>query len=404
MRQPLKDGDGLPKWLIFVMAAITALTLSNCYYIQPLLGSVAQDIGTSQFNANIIVTMLQAGYGLGLFFIVPLGDLISARKMTTANFAVLIVVMALMAFADNVQMLWLYAVFIGACSVMPQIYIPFTARYSNTENCPKNISIIVSGLLVGILGSRIISGFIGEHWGWRTVFIMGSGIMVLCFVVNLMILPRQEMSGYKGTYGGLLLSIFSYLKKYPYVIVAAIRAACVQGAFFALWAPLTFKLREAPFFAGDDVIGLMGIFGIAGAISVVFVGRYINILGAKKVSMIGALLAIAGWLSTWFGQDSYLGIIIGILLLDIGTQGTHLANQSSVVALEPAAINRLNTIYMTIFFIIAPFGTFLAGWGWSNYGWAGVVVTGVGFGVASLLMNPFDRRKRTGSQAQASSE
>ena len=122
MRQPLKDGDGLPKWLIFVMAAITALTLSNCYYIQPLLGSVAQDIGTSQFNANIIVTMLQAGYGLGLFFIVPLGDLISARKMTTANFAVLIVVMALMAFADNVQMLWLYAVFIGACSVMPQYY------------------------------------------------------------------------------------------------------------------------------------------------------------------------------------------------------------------------------------------------------------------------------------------
>lgn len=394
MRQPLKGGDGLPKWLIFVLAAITALTLSNCYYIQPLLGSVAQDIGTSQFNANIIVTVLQAGYGLGLFFIVPLGDLISARKMTMVNFAVLIVVMALMAFADTVEMMWLYAIFIGACSVMPQIYIPFTARYSNDDNRPKNISVIVSGLLVGILGGRIISGFIGEHWGWRTVFLMGCGLMVLCFIVNLMILPRQAMEdSYKGTYSGLLLSIFSYLKKYPYAIVAAVRAACVQGAFFALWVPLTFKMREAPFYAGDDVIGMMGIFGIAGAVSVVFVGRYINILGAKRVSLIGAVLAIAGWLSTWFGQDSYLGIILGILLLDLGTQGTHLANQASVVALEPAAINRLNTIYMTVFFIVAPLGTFLAGWGWSRYGWAGVVLTGIGFGASSLVMNLFDRHR-----------
>ncbi len=395
MNIPLEDAQGLPKWLVFILAMITAVTLSNCYYIQPLLGTISQELVSSQFAANFIVTMTQIGYGLGLFFLVPLGDLISARKMTTANFLVLIVALGLTAIAGNVSIIWVLSLFIGACSVMPQIYIPFAARYSLPNERSKNISIIVSGLLVGILGSRIISGYISEHFGWRYVFWMGCVLMFLCLVVNFFVLPKQAHTSFQGTYRQLIGSIWDIFKKYPYLRIAAFRAATIQGSFFALWAPLSFKLQGSPFYAGDDVIGFMGIFGIIGAVSVIFIGRYINILGVKKVSMIGAIMGVIAWSIAWILQDYYIGIILCILLLDAGTQCSHLANQSSVVSLDPKAINRINTIYMTIFFVVSPMGTLIAGAGWTWWGWEGVVCTGLLFTIASLLTNLWDKGQKS---------
>ena len=159
------------------------------------------------------------------------------------------------------------------------------------------------------------------------------------------------------------------------------------GSFFALWSCLAFRMKQAPFFAGDDMIGALGLCGLAGASTVVFISGYVQKYGARFFSVAGGCVLLAAWLLAFWGNDSYLWIIIAILLIDAGMQCIHLSNQTSVVALDASAINRINTVYMTIYFLGGSAGTFVSGLSWQHYGWTGVVGVGVAFTVASLLIN-----------------
>ena len=147
------------------------------------------------------------------------------------------------------------------------------------------------------------------------------------------------------------------------------------------------KHFKAPFFAGDDMIGALGLCGLAGASTVVFISGYVQKYGARFFSVAGGCVLLAAWLLAFWGNDSYLWIIIAILLIDAGMQCIHLSNQTSVVALDASAINRINTVYMTIYFLGGSAGTFVSGLSWQHYGWTGVVGVGVAFTVASLLVN-----------------
>lgn len=159
------------------------------------------------------------------------------------------------------------------------------------------------------------------------------------------------------------------------------------GSFFALWSCLAFRMKQAPFFAGDDMIGALGLCGLAGASTVVFISDYVQKYGARFFSVAGGCVLLAAWLLAFLGNGSYLCIVIAILLIDAGMQCIHLSNQTSVVALDASAINRINTVYMTIYFLGGSAGTFVSGLSWQHYGWTGVVGVGGAFTVASLLVN-----------------
>ena len=150
--------------------------------------------------------------------------------------------------------------------------------------------------------------------------------------------------------------------------------------------------NEEPFFADDDIIGALGLCGLVGASTVVFISGYIQKYGVRFFSIVGGCVILAAWLLAFFGNDSYLWMIIAILLIDAGMQCIHLSNQTSVVSLDASAINRVNTVYMTIYFLGGSAGTFVSGLFWQHYGWAGVVGVGVAFTVASLFVNCFQPR------------
>lgn len=250
-----------------------------------------------------------------------------------------------------------------------------------------------SCLLVGILGSRILSGLIANAWGWRMVYFIAAGLMTYCWLMMYKVLPALPAQA-KETYGRLMKSLWHILRKYPYLRIASARAALAYGAFFALWSCLAFKMKQAPFFAGDDVIGALGFCGLAGAATVVFISKYIPIYGARRFSLIGGVVMLVAWLTAWCGGDSYAGIIIAILLIDAGMQSIHLANQTSVVTLDAEAINRVNTLYMTIYFLGGSVGTFVAGICWEHFLWTGTAIAGLTFIALSLLVSfTFKRNK-----------
>ena len=374
MKYELRENQGIPVPLLALMAVATGLSVANCYYNQPLLGSMAKDFAVNDFSASMVATLTQIGYVTGLVFVIPLGDLVSRKKLILTNYIISSCALLAIALAPNIYWVWGASLLAGASSVMPQFFIPLVSYYSPPAHKVRNVGIIQSCLLIGILGSRVFSGFLADAWGWRSVYFVACAFMLGCFLMIHKMLPVLSARS-QDSYAGLMKSLLRLLSKYPYLRIASLRAALAYGSFFALWSCLAFRMKQEPFFASDDIS------------TVVFISGYIQKHGARFFSIIGGCIILAAWLLAFWGNDSYLWMIIAILLIDAGMQCIHLSNQTSVVALDASAINRVNTIYMTIYFLGGSAGTFVSGLFWQHYEWTGVVGVGVAFTVASLLVN-----------------
>ena len=134
------------------------------------------------------------------------------------------------------------------------------------------------------------------------------------------------------------------------------------------------------------MVGVLGLCGIAGAVAASGMGKWVPKYGVRKFSAVGAVLQIVAWMVVYVFRESYVGLIVGIILVDIGVQCQQLSNQSSCIQELPEASNRVNTIFMTTYFIGGSLGTFCAGQGWMAAGWLGVCLVGVAFASASLLI------------------
>ena len=186
-------------------------------------------------------------------------------------------------------------------------FVPIAAQFSTPETKGKNVGMIISGLLTGILASRVVSGIAGEYMGWRFIFYVAAVLMVVCVIIIMRILPDIP-SNFRGKYSDLMKSLLSLVTDYPQLRISSLRAGIAFGSFLALWSSLAFKMEQAPFFAGNNVIGLLGLCGIMGALTASFIGRYVHILGVKRLNYIGCSLLFIAWLSLYIGQNSYAAL------------------------------------------------------------------------------------------------
>ena len=379
----LKENEGIERSLLLTMAVIAGLTVANCYYNQPLLEMIRHDMGVSQHAANLITVVTQIGYALGLCFLIPMGDLYSRRRIIVINMSVAAVMAVIIAFAQKVWIVWGASLLLGACSVIPQFFIPIAGQYSEKKNKSRNMGIVLSGLLTGILASRVVSGYVGEWLGWREMFIIAALIMIVCLILTLKIMPQID-SNYVGTYRGLMKSVFHIVASNARIRLYAIRAAFSFGSMMAIWSCLAFRLAQAPFFSGSEMVGTLGMCGIAGALAASGLGKLVNQWGIRKLSLYGACLQLVAWTTAYLFGDTYMGLIVAIILVDIGLQCLQLSNQSGCIQEMPEASNRANTIFMTTYFIGGSFGTYCAGLAWTHEGWMGVCAVGAVLAAISL--------------------
>ena len=381
----LKGNEGIERSLLLTMAVIAGLTVANCYYNQPLLEMIRHDLGVSQHEANLITVVTQIGYALGLCFLIPMGDLYSRRRIIVVNMSVAAVMATVIAFANRICIVWGASLLLGACSVIPQFFIPIAGQYSEKKNKSRNMGIVLSGLLTGILASRVVSGYVGEWLGWREMFIIAALVMVLCMALTLKIMPQME-SNYVGTYKGLMTSVFNIVTSNGRIRLYAVRAAFSFGSMMAIWSCLAFRLAEAPFFSGSEMVGTLGLCGIAGALAASGVGKLVNQWGIRKMSIYGACLQLVAWSTAYLFGNTFTGLVLAIILVDIGLQCLQLSNQSGCIQEMPEASNRANTIFMTTYFIGGSFGTYCAGMAWTHHGWLGVCAVGAVLATISLLI------------------
>lgn len=306
MKYELRENQGIPAPLLALMAVATGLSVANCYYNQPLLGSMAKDFGVSDFSASMVATLTQIGYVIGLVFVIPLGDLVSRKELILTNYIVSSCALLAIALAPNIYWVWGASLLAGASSVMPQFFIPLVSYNSAPDHKVRNVGIIQSCLLIGILGSRVFSGFLADIWGWRSVYFVACVFMIGCFLMihkMLPVLPARSQE----SYAGLMKSLLRLLSQYPYLRIASLRAALAYGSFFALWSCLAFRMKQEPFFASDDTIGALGLCGLAGASTVVFISGYIQKYGARFFSIVGGCVILVAWLLAFWEMTATCG-------------------------------------------------------------------------------------------------
>lgn len=360
-------------WMLAIMAGVS---VANLYYCQPLLNMMSEDLHITEFQVNLVPVMTQVGYALGLLFIIPMGDMFNRRKTILTCFGALVLSLLAVFFSSSVQMLLAASFVTGFCSVTPQVFMPFVSYYSRPEEKDNKVGMILSGLLMGILGSRVISGYVGHMFGWRTMYVMAAGFITVSAFFIYRFFPQVEAT-YQGRFWTLMKSIRELAAEHPRSLVYSIRSGFAFGSFLGLWACLAFRMKDAPFFQGSDVVGLLGLCGMAGALTASSVGKYIPRFGTERVSAAGIALQAAAWAILALFHSSYAGLIIGIIIIDIGMQCIQLSNQSGTMSLCPAAASRMNTIYMVTYFVGGSFGTFLAGSLYSAMGWYGTVTAGL---------------------------
>lgn len=382
----LKENGGIPRRTLLMMAAIAGFTVANCYYNQPLLEMIRGDLGISAQLTNLITVITQIGYALGLFFLIPMGDLYSRRRIIVINMTLAAIMAIIIAIAHNIWLIWGASLILGASSVIPQFFIPIAGQFSLPQNKSRNMGFVLSGLLMGILASRVVSGYVGDWLGWREMFVIAAFIMVICMGVTLKMLPDMKRN-YIGTYPGLMITVAEIFLYHPRIRLYSIRAAFGFGSMMAIWSCLAFRLAQEPFYAGSEMVGMLGLCGIVGAIVASGIGKLVPRFGIRKFSLAGAIIQLAAWSIANIAGDTYAGLIAAIILVDLGLQCQQLSNQSGCIQEIPEAANRANTIFMTTYFVGGSLGTFCSGIAWIHIGWLGVCIVGIVFALISLSIS-----------------
>lgn len=377
-------GNYLSKGTLWLMTIGAGLVVANNYYNQPLLGMISRELGESESATSTIAMATQMGYAAGLLLIIPLGDMFRRKKIILIDFVFMLASLLAFAWGSSLEVLVVAGFCIGLTSVVPQVFVPIAAQLSSPKDKNRNVGIVMSGLLVGILASRVFSGLLGEYLGWREVFLIAAGFMVILAILLAWLLPNMKPT-FDGTYGQLMSSMLYYTKTIPSLRLASLRGALGFGSFSIFWTTLTFHLEQPPFLRGSDVAGMLGLVGIAGALAASLAGYVSGKINRNMMIASACVLMILSWGVFGFAGDTYMGLIAGIIFLDMGLQGMHVTNQTIVFSTHPEATNRLNTVYMVSYFIGGAFGTFVGGKAWKYYGWQGVVVAGALFVVLALV-------------------
>ncbi|WP_291906888.1 MFS transporter [Chitinophaga sp. CB10] len=354
-------------WGIPVMAVSGGIIVANLYYNQPILHHIAASLQAPDSSIGRMSMTAQMGYGLGMLLLVPLGDMLHRKRLIVTICLLLCATLLLTAAARNTTAILFLSFFTGLFSTPAQIILPMAAALGR-ENRGKTVGKVYSGILCGMLGSRVLSGLITSWLGWQYVFLF-SAVLVCCAIVLLALFLPEIPPRFRGSYGGLLKSTLGLIKEYPVLRQSALLGAFTFGAFCSFWTTVTFHLSGAPFHYSTAQIGLFGIIAIGGALVAPVFGKAAdkgNVFRGLYLSV--GMMAASIMLLKMFPYSTTL-LIAGIFFLDIGVQATQITNFTRIYALNEHAHSRLNTVYMTTYFIGAAIGTGFGLLSWKMGGW-----------------------------------
>lgn len=348
-------------WLITIACTIS---IGSLYYNQPLLALIGTDLKISSADASTIPTLTQISYAVGLLFFVPLGDRIDRRKLIVGLSGLNAIALVLAAVSPGLNGLLLASCAIGLTAVVPQLLIPFATQLADPEQRGRIVGTVMSGLLVGIILGRVAGGLVGGAFGWRSIFWIAAALMFTLGAVLLKQLPSVIPTMVEVSYFGLLRSLPLLFAEHSVLRQRSIAGAVLFASYSGFWAVLPFLLEQPPFEFHSEVAGLFGLVGMISATASPWLGQITDRTSPRLTLRIAIALFAVSLLILFQFHTTLWGLILGAVLLDLGTQTGQISNKARIYSLPIEIHNRLTTVYMVIFFTGGAIGSWLFAYGW----------------------------------------
>jgi predicted MFS family arabinose efflux permease len=369
---------------IIIFAVACGLAVGNLYYAQPLLETIGATFGVGESTAGLIVTLTQLGYAAGLLFLAPLGDLIENKRLILTILAGTLVALVGAVFSPTIGIFLAASFAIGVTSVVAQILVPLASHFAPEGKRGEVVGQVMSGLLIGILLARAVAGVLSTFVGWRGVYVVSAILLGAMIAVLARSIPYRAPDS-RASYGALLASLARIYRNEPVLRRRAIYQFTMFGSFSVFWTAITFLLSAAPFHFSTAWIGAVALAGAAGAFIAPVAGRLGDAGHGKIATGCALVLASAAFLLTLF-QTSIVAIVAGAILLDLAVQTTLILGQHAIYALNPAERSRLNTLYISTFFLGGALGSALASTLYEHGGWPAVVALGAGMPLVAFAI------------------
>lgn len=382
--------------MTFLLAAACGLIAANLYYAQPLIGLISTSLGLSLGAAGLIVTLTQVGYGLGLLFIVPLGDLFENRKLILSVMGLGTLAVIGAGIASSPLPFLASAFFIGLGSVAIQIIVPYAAHMAPEAHRGQAVGNVMSGLMVGIMLARPASSFIAEFLPWHMVFFISAAVLVvLALILSRALPPRVPQTGL--SYGGLLASMARLVMTTPILRRRSLYQAGMFAAFSLFWTTTPLLLSGPEFGLSQGQIALFALAGAAGAIAAPIAGRLADrgwSYLATRLSMLSVAVAFLITHIAPVGSLPALALLtFAAILLDFGVTTNLVLGQRAIFVLGAEYRSRFNGLYMATFFAGGAVGSALGGWLYAEGGWWAASMLGLALPASALLYSLTERRR-----------
>ena len=393
-------------FLIFILAISCGSLAANIYYAQPIVQYIAKDLNISSDLSGLFNTFTQIGYGLGLFFIVPMADLFKSKKIIGILIGLTIISLIGTLISTNGIIFLLLTTIIGIGACAAQMLVPLTMRIVPPEESGKYVGKVMSGLLIGIMIARPLSIAITDWFGWRMVFLFSFITLVTVLLLIIKFLPNYEVvSSSNMSYPNLIASMVKLLMNTSALQQRAFYHACLFATFSLYWTIMPMLLRSEPLNFSNNEIAFIGFVAIAGALLAPTIGKIADkgyIFTMTNVSMALVLLSM---ILLFFVQDhsllSIILIIISGISIDIGVAGNLLLGQKVIFSLNHEIRNRLNGLYMTIFFLGGAFGSWIGSYSYYKFNSEVALLIGVAFPLIALLVHLMKNYPMTISEAKS---
>lgn len=374
----------LTRWITLLLAITSAMAVATVYFAQPLLESMAADLGVAQQQIGWVVGATQAGYALGLLLIVPLGDLIDRKRLLLGQLLFSAVALVGVGIAPNWALLLLALAITGLMAVMVQVMVAHAASLAAPGQQGQAVGTVTSGIVLGILLARLVSGGLADVAGWRSVYLIAAGLLMLLALVLWRSLPSGQPVTLRSGYRALIVAQFRLYRNDRLLRQRGLFGVLIFAAFSVLWSAMVMPLSAAPLALSHTEIGLFGLAGVAGTLAAARAGRLADQGLGERTTGLSLVLLVLSWLPTAFVGHSLVAFGLGVLMLDFAVQAVHVTNQSMLLAGRGAMASRLIGAYMCCYSLGSGAGAVLASWVYAHWGWA--AVCGLGMGISAVAL------------------
>lgn len=381
---------GLSRGLTLLLATSAGVGVASLYYSQPMLGVLGEDTGASTQALGLVPTLTQLGYALGMLFTAPLGDRHDRRHLILWKVAMLVASLLAAAWAPSVGLLLAASLAMGVAASLAQDIVPAAATLAPEARRGQVVGTVMTGLLLGILLSRVVSGFTAEHFGWRAMFLAAALATALLGAALWRSLPHFKPTT-ELAYGALLGSLLTLWRQHPALRRAMTAQSLLGLGFSAVWSTLAIWLHGAPFHLGAGAAGAFGLAGAAGAVAAPVFGRLADRHGPHAITLLGAGIAAVSFaampLALWLPPElRMVWLAATVLGFDLGFQSALVAHQALIYSIDPGARSRLNAMLFVSMFSAMALGAALASLLFAEWGWVAVSALATGAALLAALV------------------